>query len=351
MAKIVLGIGSSHSPMLSMPPEFWPVHAETNDKRSRELVSPKQGKVLSYPELLEEAGDTYKGRQTPEVFVQQHAQLQHGVAELARTLKEVNPDTVIIVSDDQDENFFEDNMPAFNIFWGDTCRLRPRTYTENAPASQKASAWGYGDSEMDVPVDAALGKHLIEFMMEAGFDVSHSRYIREEPYGGAIGPAGYVWWKRETAPKVHGLGHGFAYVVRRLMDNKPIPIVPINQNTCYPPNQPTPKRCYSFGKAIRAAVESWDNNKRVAILASGGLSHFVLDEEIDQQVIRGMREKNGEILCSLPKERLQSAASEIRNWITVAAASEHLDFELVDYVPVARSAAGTGGGWGFARWQ
>ena len=153
---------------------------------------------------------------------------------------------------------------------------------------------------MDVPVNAELGKHLIEYLTEADFDISHSRYLKDE-YGGAIGPAGYVWWKRETKPRPHGIGHGYSFVVKRIMDNKPIPIVPVLQNTCYPPNQPTPKRCYAFGKAIKAAVEAWDSNARVAIMASGGLSHFVLDEDIDQQLIRGMREKNGEILSSLPQ--------------------------------------------------
>ena len=39
------------------------------------------------------------------------------------------------------------------------------------------------------------------------------------------------------------------------------------------------------------------------------------------------------------------------NWVTAAGALEHLDMELVDYLPVYRSPAGTGGGWGFARWQ
>ena len=34
-----------------------------------------------------------------------------------------------------------------------------------------------------------------------------------------------------------------------------------------------------------------------------------------------------------------------------AGATEHLDMELLDYVPVYRSLAGTGGGWAFARWM
>ena len=349
MAEIVLGMGTSHTPMISMPPEFWLMHGERQDVHLRELVSPRSGKVVAYDELLAEADPGIASTLTAEHFKEQYDQLQHGVAELSKTLREVNPDAVIIVSDDQDELLFEDNMPSFLVYWGESVKLLPWPVTETASPAIKAAISGYGDVEMDVPVNAELGKHLIEYLTEADFDISHSRYLKDE-YGGSIGPTGYVWWKRETKPRPHGIGHGYSFVVKRIMDNKPIPIVPVLQNTCYPPNQPTPKRCYAFGKAIKAAVEAWDSNARVAIMASGGLSHFVLDEDIDQQLIRGMREKNGEILSSLPKERLQSASSEIRNWITTSAACEHLDFEMVDYVPVARTPAGTGGGWGFARW-
>jgi hypothetical protein len=61
-------------------------------------------------------------------------------------------------------------------------------------------------------------------------------------------------------------------------------MVPVMVNTYYPPNQPTPKRCYAFGQAVRKAIESWDSNKRVALMASGGLSHVVIDEEIDDRI-------------------------------------------------------------------
>jgi len=61
-----------------------------------------------------------------------------------------------------------------------------------------------------------------------------------------------------------------------------IPIVPLVVNTYYPPNQPTPRRCFALGSAVRKAIESFTLDFRVGILASGGLSHFTVDEELDQ---------------------------------------------------------------------
>ncbi len=87
------------------------------------------------------------------------------------------------------------------------------------------------------------------------------------------------------------------------------------------------------------------------MVASGGLSHFTVDEGIDWMALDGMKNKDADALAALPRHRLNSGNSEILNWVTAAGALEHLDMELVDYVPVYRSPAGTGGGWGFARWQ
>ena len=135
------------------------------------------------------------------------------------------------------------------------------------------------------------------------------------------------------------------------MDGRPLIVVPVFMNTYYPPNQATPRRCYRLGQAISEAVEDYGHDLRVGILASGGLSHFLVDEEIDQLAIKGMREKDVNQLAALPRYRLNSGNSEILNWITAAGACEHLDMEVVEYVPVYRSPAGTGGGWGFALWQ
>ena len=349
MAKMVLGLGTSHSPMLSTPPELWHVRGE-GDKKRDDLVDPETGDTVSYDELLARRnGNTVEVDR--ELFKEQWAACQRGIDQVAKTLKDFNPDVLVIVSDDQDEVLFEDNMPSLSVYWGENIKLIPRTPPPTAMQDIKDSAWGYGDEEIEVPVDSALGGHLIEFLVENEFDVAHSRYLRPDyQYGGTIGPNGYVKKTRVTEPRRHGMGHGFSFVVKRIMDNKPIPIVPINQNTCYPPNTPTARRCYRFGQAIRAGIEAWDSDKRVAVMASGGLSHFVCDEVVDRMAIKGMLEKNGEILGSLPKERLQSAASEIKNWVTTAGASEHLSPEVIEYVPVYRSPAGTGGGWAFMRW-
>ncbi|MGH2598627.1 MAG: hypothetical protein ACRDJ9_04485 [Dehalococcoidia bacterium] len=349
MAAIVLGIGTSHTPLLSLPPELWAEYAQ-NDRRNPELLAPPDAAHMTYDELEQHVGGRYATVATPEHFHDQHTRAQQAIAALERTLNEVAPDTVVIVSDDQDEVLFDDNMPSLSIYWGESMRLVPRRYSAQAPPVMKASAWGYGDQEMEVPVDAALAQHLIAFLIDADFDVAHMRYLHEE-YGGTIGPSGYVNRTRTTATRRQGMPHGYSFVVRRIMNGNTRPILPVFQNTCYPPNQPTPRRCYAFGRAIRAAIEAWESDKRVAIVASGGLSHFVVDEELDRMLIKGMETKDGELLSSLPRHRLDSASSEIRNWITASGALEHLDFQLLDYLAGYRTPAGTGGGWAFGVWR
>jgi AmmeMemoRadiSam system protein B len=134
------------------------------------------------------------------------------------------------------------------------------------------------------------------------------------------------------------------------MPGKAIPTVPVMLNTYYAPNQPTPKRCYALGRALYQAITTWPEDSRVAVVASGGLSHFVIDEELDELVIKAMQTHDAAALASLPRERLNSGNSEIRNWIATAGAVAHLQMRLIDYVPCYRSPAGTGCAMGFAQW-
>lgn len=349
MAEIVLGMGTSHGPMLSMPPEMW-LEFGADDKDRTNLVAPWDGSNVSYEDLLEHADPTLPQRLNLENFKTQAAKAQAAIKTLSETLAEVKPDTVVLIGNDQQEWFFDDLMPSLAIYWGDTIPLRARKLAPEAPAYRRAAAWGNGDVDLDVPVNSRLAKHLIDSVIEDGFDVVHFRYVREK-YGGKIGPAGYYQEPSEHSPRTQGLPHGPAWVIKRLMDNKPYPMVPIFQNTFYPPNQPTTKRCYAFGKALRTAIESWDSDTRVAVIASGGFSHFVIDEEADDLAHKGFQERDPEILFSIPEWKLQMGTSEIKNWVTAAGALEHLDYHFVARTPGYRTPAGTGHADAFAIWR
>jgi hypothetical protein len=334
MAKIVLGIGSSHGPQLGLTPDQW-IRRATADRANPELWY--RGKTYSFPELVEERGgpDRFAGELSEEKAAARFDACQTAIVHLSQTLERVNPDVCVILGDDQHEAFDDDNMPAINVYWGESI--------DDAPAESPdwGQAYMYTTAPMgnpprarvSHPTDAKLGLHLIEKLIGSGFDVAHSRYLPEDRHHGTI-------------------GHAFYYVYRRLMNNEVVPNVPILLNTYYPPNQVPMTRCYQLGKALRQAIEEWDSDKRVALIASGGLSHFVIEEDLDDQIIDGLRTRNEGKLTSLPDIRFNSGTSEIRNWVVVAGAMEQseLEMNLVDYAPCYRTEAGTGCAMTFAEW-
>jgi hypothetical protein len=325
MAQIVLGIGASHSPQVHAPVDGWTDFVGSDQAKS-DLAF--RGQQYTYDELVtmrSRAG--FAADLDAETWQRKHATCQAAVAELSRTLAKAAPDVVIIVGDDQDEVLHADNQPAMLVYWGETIHGRPRRYPDSVPPGIQAAAWGFGEVERDYPVASGLGRFLIEELTKAQFDVASSRSLP--------GPA---------------MGHAFAFVYRRLMDEMIVPVVPVMLNTYFAPNQPSPGRCYALGRALRAAVEAWPGEERVAIVASGGLSHFVIDEEFDRQVLTAMRDRDADALAAMPRDWFVSGTSETLNWITAAGATEHLDMELVDYVPGYRTAAGTGCAMTFARW-
>jgi hypothetical protein len=357
-AQIVLGLGTSHTPLLSLPPELWEEYAR-GDQRNPELAYPPNGWVLPFEQgkdyIPPEIRAKYQGSAP---FAEQYARCQRALDTLSDTLREAKPDMTIIVSDDQDEWLFENVMPRFAVYWGETAPVIPGRFGgQTHPAVAAAIAAGYGDQELEVPVACQFGRFLVEYLCDHDFDVAHMSYY-QPPNGGKVArryptPEGELAYVRETPPRPQGLPHGFSFIVKRLFRNQPLPILPVMQNTCYPPNQPSARRSYQLGQAIARALDAWDQPARVAIVASGGLSHFVVDEELDRTVLGALERKDAEVLQSVPKQRLYSAASETLNWIAVGGALQDsaLRFELLDYVPVYRTPAATGGGWAFGRWQ
>ena len=333
MAKIVLGLATSHAPQLRMAPDQWYRRVEA-DKKNAELWY--RGKTYTYPELVEERSDQHLGKELGDEKAQQRFEAcQKAIGQLASTLDRVSPDVVVIVGDDQHESFNDDNMPAISVYWGDTVDDAPLARNEGYYTPELLfTPWANAPKErVSHPTDSNLGLHTIQSLMDSGFDVAHSRSLPVHNHGGAI-------------------GHAVHFVYRRLMNNEVIPNVPILLNTYFPPNQPSPKRCYQLGQALREAIESWGNDKRVAVVASGGLSHFVIEEDLDQHIIDALKTKDADKLTSLPAIRFNSGTSEIRNWMVVAGAlaDDEREMDLVDYVPCYRSEAGTGCAMGFAQW-
>jgi 3-O-methylgallate 3,4-dioxygenase len=330
MAEIVLGIGTSHSPLLNSPAEDYAKHAE-NDQTKRKLLD-KNGRPISYAELLAQADPAILDQIKPEIFEQRAAQCTANIERLAGEIEQAKLDALIVIGDDQQEQYFDDNMPAVLIYSGETIENNAlRLEEEEMPEFLRQARAQYHslDGVRHYPVDSALALHLVEKLMDNGFDISHA--------------------KRLSKPR--GEGHAFGFVHQRLMtDSNVIPIVPVALNTYYPPNQPRPVRCYELGQSIRDAVETAPGDARIGVLASGGLSHFTVDEELDRRVLNACRDRDARSLSAIPVQKLNSGNSEIRNWIAVAGACEQLAIEWQEYIPCYRSAAGTGCGMGFAVW-
>lgn len=324
MAQIVLGLGTSHGPQLSMPASQWPLLVQKDEKDPR----------IDYQELLRQAGPGMEQEITPAKMQERDDACKRALAMLREVLARTAPDVILVIGDDQHEQFLDDNMPAFCIYRGGSLPVASRSGGRDATlnAAWANAAWRTPEQDSGPAVEYAaapeLGEHMIRYLVGAGFDAACSNRLRADV----------------------GLGHAFTFLYRHLLANRNIPVLPVMVNTFFSPNQPTPRRCYALGRAMREAIERWDPDKRVAMVASGGLSHVIIDEDLDRATIDAMLEKDTERLCSLPEDKLTRGTSEIRNWVALAGAVEPMGMTLVDYVPCYRSPAGTGCAMGFAYW-
>jgi 3-O-methylgallate 3,4-dioxygenase len=327
MASIVLGIGSSHTPMLNARPGDWARFIELDRKREHQDL---QGRPLDYASLLALTGERVLPELTPERLAERYDAAMAEVAQLGRTLREAALDALVIVGDDQKELFHTDNLPAVLVYHGETIRNVP-LHDRPGPTWARDASARYYEPEVprDYPVDAPLARHIVERLVDEEFDIAVA----------------------DALPEGKGEGHAFGFVHRRLLEGAALPVVPIFLNTYYPPNQPTPRRCHRLGRALRTAIESFAGDARIGVVASGGLSHFTVNEPFDNEVMRALRERDVEALCTLPRELLNAGNSEIRNWICMAGATEHLPLRSMRYLPGYRTPAGTGTGLCFAVWQ
>lgn len=327
MARLIFGAATSHTSMLMVDPSDLPRYREWDP---RIPLLDHDGVPTTFEVERQRQGNRFEALLTPEKLCERHAQARAHLDHVADAVEAAQLDALIIIADDQNELFLPDNHPALLVYHGETIAALPyRSAPGRVDWLVRASERQYSPVEKVYPVAHELASHLIGHLIDSDFDVSTARRL----------------------PEGKGESHSIAFVHTQVLRHRPLPIVPIFLNAYFPPNQPTPARCYAIGKAIADAVDSLPTAAQIGLLASGGLSHFLVDEQLDLEIFRAIRDRDEHALTTIPRAKLNSGSSEIRNWICAAGALRALDLSWTGYVPGIRTEAGTGTGLGFALWS
>jgi hypothetical protein len=147
------------------------------------------------------------------------------------------------------------------------------------------------------------------------------------------------------------LDRGFRTVYYELDSMVTLPMVPIllNYATTTPPLM-TLRHAYDFGTTVGDAFRSFDGLERVAVIAGGGLSHFVgeprvgevddvgdVGEEFDRWFLRRLESQDYDELFALPDDELMEAGNgtgEVRAWMAVAGAMPEARAEVPADEPI-----------------
>src|SRR5580658_6450577 len=99
VARIVLGLGSSHGPMLSIAPEYWPDRVLADRANPRHFF---QGKTYTFDEMAALRRDERLGEQaSPEIRAERYQRCQSAIAKLGDVYLGNMPDIAVIVGNDQ----------------------------------------------------------------------------------------------------------------------------------------------------------------------------------------------------------------------------------------------------------
>jgi hypothetical protein len=269
---------------------------------------------------------------SPEILTAKEKACSRALDRLAGELERAAIDSVVIVGDDQRELFSAANQPAIAIYHGRELVMSDKFGDAESADWIKDMGRGYlMDARHVVAGAPEFALQLIRGLVDEGFDIGACASVED------AGKAAF--------------GHAYGFIVKRLFRGRAIPVVPVLLNTYYGPNVPSAARCHDLGQAIHSVIERLPGAQRVAVVASGGLSHFVIDEDLDRGVLGALASGEHGLLRTIPRGALNSGSSEILNWVVTAGAVAHLPLAWSEYQPLYRTPAGTGTAAGFAVWK
>ena len=313
MGSLVAAIASSHAFAVA-PPENWDELRE----RNRNVYAQRQNIAVppAHPRVNQENWDDVQER---------YGRVRKALLELKQIIDISKPDALIVIGDDQNENYTSQNVPQFAIYTGEEAVFFDRLFKQ----------------ERTYPCAAEISRAILSSAVEAGFDLSFS----------------------ENFPEKRLISHAHAEpLMRILLPAADVPIVPIYVNAIHPPG-PTPARCFAFGQTIAEIIRNKLGQKRIALYASGGLSHFTagypwrfytgplgygeISEDFDRRIIQWMKDGQVEEIKKLTsKDLLDHGDIEFRSWMILLGAVGAVPAQVLAYEPLYRGLMGMG----VARW-
>lgn len=219
-----------------------------------------------------------------------------GFGRLRAHVEEAAPDLIVAFSNEHITNFLPALVPSCCISIGDS---HPTVAEFNLP-------------ETTVPNDAAFARGFVEFAYDNAFDLAYAAELN--------------------------LDHGTGLPLSFLTPQYDVPVVVLLQNVIYSP-MPIVGRSYQLGQLMRRFVVEEAGNRRVVLLGTGGISHWVgnarhgdVNTEFDEWFLQQIASGSYDSLVKLRQEDIDPAgdgANEIRNWVAVAGGSDHLSPKVV----------------------
>ena len=235
-----------------------------------------------------------------------------GIREVGRRLLAKKPDLVVVVASDHMFNVNMSLQPPFCVGVAD----------EYVP---------FGD--MDIPRESrpghrAFAEAFVAHAASRGFDLAKAEELRPD--------------------------HGVALPMMLIDPERKVPIVPLLVNINMDP-VPTPARCHALGGVLRETIDKHrPAEERVAVLATGGLSHWLniprhgeVAEDFDRGFLASFERGQPESLTRLsPAQVVEQGGNgglEIVNWLLAAGAAPGWKGETVYYEPMPEWFTGMGG--------